>query len=124
MSFKGFKVKDSGPEISGYLFDNRHKYYDISRGIYRFDWLYIDIYNFGLTIDIAKYNNMKLNFNYDGVKSLAQYIQIFKFFIIYFEELLISYQYIIIYIIIYNNIYYNIYIYIIIYYKIKNIYIL
>jgi len=79
MSFKGFKVKDSGCEISGYLFDNYNKYYDISRGIYRFDWLYLDIYNHGLTIDIAKYNNMKLTFNYDGVKSLAQYTQIFKF---------------------------------------------
>ena len=77
MSFKGLSMK--GREISGYLLDNNNKYYDVSRGIYRFDWLYLDIYNDGLTINITKYNNMKLSYGNSGVSSLNEFIQIFNF---------------------------------------------
>jgi len=77
MSFKGLNM--IGREISGYLLDNYNKYYDITRGIYRFDWLYIDIYNDGLTINITKYNNMKLKYDNSGVSSLKDFIQVFKF---------------------------------------------
>jgi hypothetical protein len=77
MSFKGLNM--IGREISGYLLDNYNKYYDITRGIYRFDWLYLDIYNNGLTINITKYNNMKLKYDNSGVSSLKEFIQIFNF---------------------------------------------